>query len=629
MRDLNLGTRFCSMLSVFLLIGITWIGAARAQPQPVRAPPVVAPPGARQSAALAHSTKEQREAWRVRLLHAPRKTGACYTATFPDTAWHEVRCTVAPRHFLGPGRAMAPRHLGSPTADTVGNGDDYVADPSSPITLADGSFDHVTGATSVQTQNAGAGGSNGANLWTLQLNSNFFNTQLCQNLGSNCRGFAQFVYDNSSQTAYVQYWLVSLVGSCPSASGWQSFAGDCVNTAPASMAFPSTPGAMDLADIRVSGSGAGVTVYWGGHMISAPDNNIIPDLASNWGDAEFNIFGDGGGGQAVFNSGTTMTVRTQIETSTNIAPSCVVAGWTAETNNLNLVSTPTVVPRAQYPSIVFDQSNVAGTSPASCSTSVGDTHITTFDGLYYDFQASGEFVLTDAGPDFIVQARQESGAKVFNNPHVTMNTAVAVKMGSNRVVIYDSPQRVEVNGKTTDVANNQVIDLAGGVYLMRVGSVYAVTRSTGQLVHAQLYNGWMDITVGLGRQARSSAKGILSSPTRTAISMRDGTRLNEPVSANDLYQRYARSWLVQPNESLFAEHPVAFVAPQKLIAAKDLDPVAAARARDACKAAGVTDPEHIESCALDTVVLKDNAAIKAFTRALPPKIVFKPVELRR
>ena len=105
-------------------------------------------------------------------------------------------------------------------------------------------------------------------------------------------------------------------------------------------------------------------------------------------------------------------------------------------------------PRKKYPSIIFDEGNAA--TPASCATSLGDPHITTFDGLYYNFYVTGDYVLADAGPDFIVQAREEFGAKVFNNPNVSMNTAVAVKMGSNRVLIYDSPEQIVVNGKTTN-----------------------------------------------------------------------------------------------------------------------------------------------------------------------------------
>ena len=379
--------------------------------------------------------------------------------------------------------------------------------------------------------------------------------------------------------------------------------------------------------MTITGQDSGVTVSWpGGNpaMLSAPDNDVIPDLASNWSAAEFNVFGDGGGGQAVFSGTTSITVRTQVDTGVNILPTCVVEGWTLETNNLNLVSTPAIEPKKQYPSIIFNESNSG--APASCATALGDPHITTFDGLYYNFYVTGDYVLADAGPDFIVQARQELGAKVFNNPNVSMNTAVAVQMGSNRVLIYDSPEQVVVNGKTTTVADNQILNLPGGVYLMRVGEAYAVTSETGDLVSATLYNGYMNLEVGLGKRARSTAHGIMASPSQTALSLRDGTVLKEPVSLNDLNVRFAKSWLVQPNESLFPDHPIAYSAPGKEFTAADLDPEAAALAREACVAAGVTDAAHLDSCTLDTAVFKTTVAINAFTHAITPRTTLKLAE---
>jgi hypothetical protein len=484
--------------------------------------------------------------------------------------------------------------------------------------------------TSESTTGATAGqGTNGSNMFTLQLNSNFFNTSVCHGLGSKCQGFAQFVYDSSANQAFVQYWLINPGPSCP--SGWASVVGDCVQNAPSAIDGPSGGVTIaDLGDMKITGAGASggsLTLAVGGFIKSVPGGSVIPDLASNWGAAEFNVFGDGGGGNAVFNNGSTIVVRTQVDTGTNIAPDCVINGWTAETNNLDLVSTPTIVPKAQYPSIVFDQSNVSST-PQSCSTSVGDPHITTFDGLYYDFYAAGDYVMADAGPDFKVQVRQESGAKVFNNPNVTMNTAIAVQMGSSRIAIYDSPAKVVLNGKTITLADNNLMSLPDNVSLFRLGSLYIITRNTGELVRAQLNNGWMDVTVGLGHRARSSAQGIMASPSRSALSMRDGTRLNEPVSTTDLYQRYAKSWLVQPNESLFAEHTVAFAAPVRLYTAADLEPVAATRARQACAAAGVTDKNLLDSCTLDSVVFKSPVAARAFSHAIAPRLTIRAVELK-
>jgi hypothetical protein len=574
----------------------------------------------------APATRAQRETWRQTMIHKPQPKKACYRAIYPDTTWQEIPCVTPPKHYFGPKYGFGPKH--GPVSATVGAGDDYVAAPPNPITLAEGSFDSVTGATSLSTSGADSGGVNGDNYWTLQLNSDFFNTTVCPAAATSCKGFAQFVYDNSVSSGYIQYWLVGLGGSsCP--SGWTAAYGDCVQNASGGVSAPSALTVADLYDMKITGSGASggsITLYVGGYMQSSPGDNIIPDLASNWGDAEYNVFGDGGGGQAVFNTGTTIVVRTQVDTGINILPNCIIDGWTAETNNLNLSATPTVVPKKQYPSIVFYESNASGAGTASCSTSLGETHVTTFDGLYYNFQAAGDFVLANAGPDFIVQARQESGAKVFNNPNVTMNTAVAIQMGTNRIAIYDSPASVVINGKTTTVADNGIVPLPGGVYVMRGGSVYVVTRDTGEMVRAQLYNGWMDLTVGLGHRPRSSAHGILASPSATALSLRDGTVLKEPVSTADLYQRFGPSWAVHPNESLFVERTIKYAAPARTFNASDLEPQAYAKAHAACVAAGVTDPTHLDSCTLDTGVLKDTVAIKAYTHAIAPRITIKPFE---
>jgi hypothetical protein len=599
--------------------------AIAAEPEPPAAKePAPAAATTKPGAAVSAEEKAKREAWRLQMAHAPRNKGSCYTATYPDTTWKEVPCKAAPKHVFPP---RPGAH-----SDTVGDGTtDYVANPPNPITLAEGSFDTVA-ASSVQTEMAGSGGVDGPNMFSLQLNSEYFPTSVCTAaLGPKCRGWVQFVYDNSEQDAYVQYWLLNydftpFTASCPGT--WIPYDGYCYQSAATSATSFSAPAtAADLADMSDTGSGAGVTVTWFGATptaISAPDTGIIPDLASNWSDAEFNVFGDGGGSQAVFTGTTNITVRTQVDTGVNVLPSCVLASYTGETNNLNLIATPTTEPKKQYPSIIFNEGSA--TTPASCATSFGDPHVTTFEGLYYNFYVTGDYVLADAGSDFMVQARQESGAKVFNNPNVSMNTAVAVKMGANSVLIYDSPEQVVVNGKATNVTNNQILNLSGGVSLMREGEAYAVTDESGDLVGAQLYNGWMNIEVGLGKRARSSAHGIMASPSGNALALRDGTVLKEPVSLSDLNVRFAQSWLVQANESLFPNHPIAYSAPGKEITAADLEPQAAAQARAACVAAGVTGAAHLDSCTLDTAVFKTNVAIKAFTRAITPRITLKLAE---
>lgn len=60
----------------------------------------------------------------------------------------------------------------------------------------------------------------------------------------------------------------------------------------------------------------------------------------------------------------------------------------------------------------------------------GDPHITTVNGLYYDFQAGGEFVALLGGMGMEIQTRQ---TPVPSAPWVSVNTAIATRVGSYRV----------------------------------------------------------------------------------------------------------------------------------------------------------------------------------------------------
>ena len=66
----------------------------------------------------------------------------------------------------------------------------------------------------------------------------------------------------------------------------------------------------------------------------------VVDLYQYWHYSEFNIFGWGGGSEANFNSGTSLTITNALtdQSGNAITPSCYHYGYTAETNNLNLGS---------------------------------------------------------------------------------------------------------------------------------------------------------------------------------------------------------------------------------------------------------------------------------------------------
>jgi hypothetical protein len=67
------------------------------------------------------------------------------------------------------------------------------------------------------------------------------------------------------------------------------------------------------------------------------DKDSVFGLARHWNAAEFNVFGGGGGSDADFNAGSSITVKLQVKDGSTTAPTCKAnAGTTGEGNNLNL-----------------------------------------------------------------------------------------------------------------------------------------------------------------------------------------------------------------------------------------------------------------------------------------------------
>lgn len=568
--------------------------------------------------------KVQREAWQKAIVKTARPKKGCFTATYPEKRWREVKCTTPPKGLFLPRKGVRPFN--------VGNGMDFLGHVTGNTSEAEGSFDSVTGVTSESS------GNGIANEFSLQLNTGFFPTATCSGAANPaaCQGWEQFIFSNrggSSGFVFIQYWLINYINGCPANWGTDG-SGNCARNAAKSTALPAQTIAA-LGQMKLDGAIAGVngnaddtvTLSIGGTLYSAPGDNILPELANGWQFTEFNVFGNGGSSQAVFNGGSSIVVRTAVNSGMpGTPPACVVGGTTAETNNLTLVSTPVVEPDVTWPSIIFTESNNAPT-PESCSSadSIGDTHLKTFNGLLYDFQASGDFVLASA-PDFVVQTRQASGAPTW--PNASINKAVATQMGKTRVALYIEPTRLMVDGRASDLADGRTLELPGGVQVTRQGDTYAIMSEKGDSVRAVLNTTWMDVTVGLGRSPEPLARGLLGNPNGNVreLATSKGVVLRAPVAFVDLYHSYADSWRVQPNESLFTEETTIRPGiPDKLFFANHLNPQDRARALAICKAARITNKTLLDACTLDTVVLNDEAAARVFVHAPPPRAVIKPV----
>lgn len=272
----------------------------------------------------------QLQSWQAAISHAAKPGKGCYTAAYPLTAWKEVACVTAPnRPFIpasGVGRSL-----------TVGNGNDYAAVTSTLTSNAVGSWPIVRGLKS-ETDNGQQ------NVYSIQLNSNFMsNDQACAgaNNPSQCLGWLQFVYSSSEHAAFMQYWLIRYQGGtvhCP--AGWNSFTPDCYKNSQA-VAVPQEV-VTDLPRMNLSGNavsgGLDTLMYVDGqNAYSTTGQDSVMYLSAGWTGSEFNIIGDGGGSEAVFNVGTALTVQINLTDGTTSAPTCQGHdGTTGETNNLNL-----------------------------------------------------------------------------------------------------------------------------------------------------------------------------------------------------------------------------------------------------------------------------------------------------
>ncbi|MBR7833254.1 hypothetical protein KDL01_08255 [Actinospica durhamensis] len=312
--------------------------------------------------------------WQKSIAHTTEQGAGCYQASYPSLSWHAVACVAAPEIPFAPAASHAAAAHAAP--QTVGDGTDYSAVVSGLITKATGTFTNVSSGITEKGAVDGSG-SQVSNSFSLQLNSQFFTgSPACSGASSpsSCQAWQQFVYTfngGSTGEIFMQYWLIDYNASCP--SGWYSYSPDCYTNSSATEVSAVT--AKQLATVNLTGTAASggndaVSLSIGsGTAVTVTNKDTKIDLATNWNTAEWGVYGDGGGSAANFGSGSTIEAQTSLTDTASGAPSCVEEGFTGETNNLKLTSTPALGTESS-PTMATEQTN--GTSgTASCATAAG------------------------------------------------------------------------------------------------------------------------------------------------------------------------------------------------------------------------------------------------------------------
>jgi uncharacterized delta-60 repeat protein len=200
---------------------------------------------------------------------------------------------------------------------------------------------------------------------------------------------------------------------------------------------------------------------------------------------------------------------------------------------------------------------------ASSGSSNGDPHITTFDGLHYDFQAQGDFTLVKAtDSDLNIQVRQSAWTL---DPATTLNTGLATVLDGKKLEFsIDQPlPLVDGVSLTLGVGESQALG-NGSISRSSIngygtqGDLYTITYGNGDRLLVNVFENFLiDPTVYL--KSSQNVVGLLGNnngQTEDDLALQDGTVSAQAATSEYLLSEFATSWQVANENSLFREQPL-------------------------------------------------------------------------
>lgn len=270
-------------------------------------------------------------------------------------------------------------------------------------------------------------------------------------------------------------------------------------------------------------------------------------------------------------------------------------------------------------------------NPANEGSSTGDPHLRTFDGVAYDFQGAGEYVMVKSSiDDFEVQARMipwNSGRRV------SVNRAVALKASGDRIGIYiiERELTVLVNGELLDASSQSTHRLPGGARLVMKRGRVEVFWDNGTRVSAAGSSSWISLRIQPSNAHFGTLSGLLGNF--------DGDRSNEFASSsgeavdifdsfNNLYDIYGESWRVThdttlfdyfDNESLelFADRSFPSGTTTEASLRREFGDVEYQTAKEKCRGF-VSDGARLSACILDILVTGEDIDLTEYQQIATP-----------
>ncbi len=261
--------------------------------------------------------------------------------------------------------------------------------------------------------------------------------------------------------------------------------------------------------------------------------------------------------------------------------------------------------------------------PQACTK--GDPHLITFDGLSFDLQAAGEFVMIDGdAPDApTVHARFEPIGDALCGD-VSIATGLAVRFLGQTLSIENTSDGLirRVDGQPVDRWADAV-SLPEGASLIEDRRFGVMVWPDGSFVSSRASGRRIDIVYQLSDRWRGKVRGVngdYDGEWLDDITTADGRDLLSGLTFGALYDDYAASWRVTNETSLFT-YPDGtstdtytlpnFPLREAVSDLLELEPFQ--RALEACEEADVR-PEWLEACVLDVGCTGDESFIEAMER---------------
>ena len=281
---------------------------------------------------------------------------------------------------------------------------------------------------------------------------------------------------------------------------------------------------------------------------------------ADWLNGTYSVSGGTGFSNLGLAAFSTLTAGSSL-TADAISLSTATAGVYTET----IVLTPTDTNSGGYSSILAAQTiMVTGTIAAPTGSGTGDVHMVTYDGLRYDFQAVGDYVLTRStvpGDSFQVQI-DTVAAPAVNAVSITEEAATQVGadvvtfgVGQSGIVWVDGAPDVALS------AANPVQQLSGGQLTEVSPDEFRLTWNSGESLDVTDAGLYLNDSVTLPESdGPGSVQGLLGGDSGQAndFQLADGTVLQKP-GVSQVLGEFANDWQVTPATSLLGNTPMQFI----------------------------------------------------------------------